>query len=670
MKYAGKLSLLGLLALSAACGGDGTGSGNGNKPGAPAAITASAGTGQTAAAGAPLPTAPAVHVAEAKGRPTPGVTVTWAVTGGGGTANPGTSTTDANGNATTTWTLGGSLGAQGLSATVAGVAPLGFTATATAGAPASLTIVAGNAQTGTVGTAVPVAPAVKVADAFGNPVANVAVAFAVVSGGGTVTGATGTTNAQGIATAGGWTLGTLAGANILKATAAGLAELNFTATGTAGPAAQVAVIAGGSQLAIAREQQAQDVVFAVNDAYGNPVPNATVTFTAANGTVAPSAGVTGTNGTIGTRLTVSDVQTAAPVTITASANGATAPVSAAAKFYGRRPALIYNRITQDFGRIWAMDWLTRTERLLTTAGEDANMGVLSPDGSVLAYARWNGSTGFYDVVLKQLSTGAVSSVFSSASADGFYPRFSPSGDSIVYTTVDGATGTVRVALYARHSGVTIANLLSSTSSVLAAVGPGGLLAYSGAFSPGQWDLVTKAIGAAPARLTTTTAMDEIGVVFISPTRLLYTCAPLDAALDEVQQDVCVINTDGSGFATVVADPGWDDFDATVSRDGKWLAFASIPLDGSSDSDIYYAPTSGGTLAMVPTATTDDEIESHFGVIGWTPAAALQAMRAAGPAGLPTAAARARLARATRDLRPMLRQGTRNQRHTGTTRRVF
>ena len=71
-------------------------------------------------------------------------------------------------------------------------------------------------------TAVATAPRVLVTDAYNNPVAGVAVTFAVAPGSGSVTGASATTNASGIATVGSWTLGTTAGANTLTATCAGL----------------------------------------------------------------------------------------------------------------------------------------------------------------------------------------------------------------------------------------------------------------------------------------------------------------------------------------------------------------------------------------------------------------------------------------------------------------
>jgi adhesin/invasin len=77
---------------------------------------------------------------------------------------------------------------------------------------------------------------VLVTDQDGKPMANVTVTFAVASGGGSVTGASATTNADGVAMVGSWTLGPTAGANTLTATAAGSGiegnPVSFAAMGT------------------------------------------------------------------------------------------------------------------------------------------------------------------------------------------------------------------------------------------------------------------------------------------------------------------------------------------------------------------------------------------------------------------------------------------------------
>ena len=121
----------------------------------------------------------------------------------------------------------------------------------TSGPATTMAILTGDLQAAMVGSSVTTDPAVLVTDQFGNPVSGVAVAFAVATGGGTVTGGAATTGANGIAAATDWQLGTVVGSNTLTATSTGLtgSPLTFTATATVGAALQIAVSSGNSQSA-------------------------------------------------------------------------------------------------------------------------------------------------------------------------------------------------------------------------------------------------------------------------------------------------------------------------------------------------------------------------------------------------------------------------------------
>jgi hypothetical protein len=153
-------------------------------------------------------------------------------------------------------------------------------------------------QSATVGTAVTNDPAVIVTDANGNPVAGVAVSFAVASGGGTVDPVTSVnTNAQGIATVTSWTLGTTAGSNTLTATSGTLtgSPLTFTATGTPGAATQLAIVTqpvGGTSGSALTTQP----VVQIRDQYGNLVDDDATEVTVAI--------LSGSGGTLGGTLTV------------------------------------------------------------------------------------------------------------------------------------------------------------------------------------------------------------------------------------------------------------------------------------------------------------------------------------------------------------------------------
>ncbi|MGK2961513.1 MAG: hypothetical protein ACSLFK_05110 [Gemmatimonadaceae bacterium] len=181
-------------------------------------------------AGGAVTPPPSVIVYDQDGSPMGGATVTFAVVSGGGSATGASVTTDASGIATVgSWTLGPAAGENVLRATSGTLEGVVFAATSVAGGAASLARNAGDNQSAVAGTAVPVPPSVVVKDANGNPKSDVPVAFAVVSGGGSITGAAAVTNASGIATVGSWTLGNSAGANTLSATVAGLPPVTFTA---------------------------------------------------------------------------------------------------------------------------------------------------------------------------------------------------------------------------------------------------------------------------------------------------------------------------------------------------------------------------------------------------------------------------------------------------------
>jgi hypothetical protein len=199
-------------------------------------IAINSGNGQSATAGTAVTTLPSVIVMNGS-MPVSGVTVTFAVGTGGGSATGATAITGTNGIATIgSWILGTTAGSNTLTATNGSLigSPVTFTATGLAGAATQIAVNAGNGQSATVGTAVATPPSVIVKDANGNPVSGTSVTFAIATGNGTVSGGSATTGANGIASAGGWTLGTTAGTNTLTATCTGLlgSPLMFTATGT------------------------------------------------------------------------------------------------------------------------------------------------------------------------------------------------------------------------------------------------------------------------------------------------------------------------------------------------------------------------------------------------------------------------------------------------------
>jgi adhesin/invasin len=288
----------------------------------PATISVYDGHAQIAVSGSPVVIPPSVVVRDQYGNPVSGVTVTFSVVAGGGSVTGSQATTNALGIATVgSWILGPGAGVHTLMASIGGLT-IAFSATATA-AIGVMSINGGNNQTATVNTAVATPPSVIVRDLAGNPIGGASVTFAVVSGGGSVTGATATTNAGGIATVGAWTLGTTAGANTLRASSTS-GSVTFSATGVAGPATQIAVSAGNNQSAVVGGSPPAEPRVIVRDAFNNPKSGVTVTWAVASGggSITGATSITNTNGlatvgswTLGT--------TAGPNTITASSPGLT-----------------------------------------------------------------------------------------------------------------------------------------------------------------------------------------------------------------------------------------------------------------------------------------------------------------------------------------------------------
>ena len=200
--------------------------------GPPHSAAPTAGNNQTAAAGTDLGVAPAVLVADGSGNPVAGTAVVFAVTAGGGVVQGGNALTGANGIAAVgKWTLGTSVGANSLKATVTGGLEVSFSATGTVGLAAKLVVASLNNQSAVVATAVDSAPAVKVFDAFDNPVPGLSVTFVVATGGGTLTSAVAVSDASGTAKTGAWTLGYGGGPNTATASRTGVAPVTFSATG-------------------------------------------------------------------------------------------------------------------------------------------------------------------------------------------------------------------------------------------------------------------------------------------------------------------------------------------------------------------------------------------------------------------------------------------------------
>lgn len=196
--------------------------------GPPQTVSTVTGDNQRAQQLQPLPLPAKVIVMDAAGNPVAGASVTFTASNGG-SVQPGLATTDATGMASVTWTLGQALGAQTLSAAVAGAPSVSFSATATAApvtAATTITKLSGDSQTVVQHLLLPLPLQVVVTDVLGNPVPNKQVTFS-----GNNTSVTVNTDSSGKASWGG-SLNT-AGQQTVDVSAAGLTTVTFNVNVTA-----------------------------------------------------------------------------------------------------------------------------------------------------------------------------------------------------------------------------------------------------------------------------------------------------------------------------------------------------------------------------------------------------------------------------------------------------
>jgi subtilisin family serine protease len=181
-----------------------------------------------------------VKVTAASGAGVSGAVVTFAVSAGSGNVAPPSATTDANGQASATWTLGPKAGTNNDTATasVSGLGPVIFVASAKAQSPTQIASSGGNGDTALAGTTLPTALSVLVRDPYGNPFPGFFVAWAMVTGSGSLSPPSSQTGANGIATTQ-LTLGREPGVQTVSATAPGLTGSPVTFSEIAVPNATI-----------------------------------------------------------------------------------------------------------------------------------------------------------------------------------------------------------------------------------------------------------------------------------------------------------------------------------------------------------------------------------------------------------------------------------------------
>ncbi len=165
--------------------------------------------------------------------------------------------------------------------------------------PTAISLASSTSLTGVVGQPLTPAPEIVVRDQNGNPIAGIPVTITVSAGGGSITGVA-TSTTSGTTPIGTLTLGTVAGTTTITVNAAGLTPLVIPVIVRAGPPAGFAVVAGGSQSALAGTTL-NPIQIALRDQYGNRAPvSIPVTFSvvAGGGTLAATTATSDATGLV------------------------------------------------------------------------------------------------------------------------------------------------------------------------------------------------------------------------------------------------------------------------------------------------------------------------------------------------------------------------------------
>lgn len=250
----------------------------------------------SAQAGATISDPVAVRVTDSTGRAMVDVPVRWTALAGG-MADAIDARTDSTGVARARWTLAKRTGAQRLRAEVGstsahGIAPVTLTARAVAGAPEKVSVVSGDDQHAAAGSALPKYIVLEVTDASGSGVDDVPLALS--PSGGAVPDSAPHTDSLGRARIR-WTMGHGAREYTLGVHVDGITQLlKVNARATPAKAANLSFEDGPARHAQAK--RAHLLYALVTDIYGNPVPEAMVSFASKSGVVKPSRAVTDAKG--------------------------------------------------------------------------------------------------------------------------------------------------------------------------------------------------------------------------------------------------------------------------------------------------------------------------------------------------------------------------------------
>lgn len=235
-----------------------------------------------------------VRVTDSTARALPDVPVAWTALDGG-RVEALSARTDSAGEARAHWTLGPNAGKHRMRVYVGsgrGVPPLTIAASALAGTPARLAIVSGDNQRGRVGAELTRSITVRVTDRSSNPVAGAALKFAASAG--SVADTALLSDSLGVASTR-WTMGRAAGEQTLVVRVDSVPPLRVSARALPGAPANLSFHEPPVEGLIGKPLPGM-LVAVVTDVYGNPVPDAVVSFSTRYGRLSPARAAADTAG--------------------------------------------------------------------------------------------------------------------------------------------------------------------------------------------------------------------------------------------------------------------------------------------------------------------------------------------------------------------------------------
>ncbi len=347
------------------------------------------------------------------------------------------------------------------------------------GAPASVIVSNGSGQSAVINTAFASALSALVRDSGNNPLSGITVTFTAPASGasGTFTGGLTTVTAQtaanGLATAPAFTANATPGSYNVTASVTGVATpASFSLTNTQAQPSTITATSGTPQTTTISTAFSSALVATVKDGSGNPVNNASVTFTA------PGTGASGTFSNGSTTITantnssgvVSETFTAnstagGPYNVTASVTGVVTPATFVLTNSAGKPA----SITATSGTPQSAPVNTAFASLLTATVKDSGGNLLS--GITVTFtAPASGASGTF--------SGGLSSVTAVTNASGV-------ASSATFTangTAGGYTVTATVSGVATAADFSLTNTVGAPSSITATSGTPQTVAIDTAFA--------------------------------------------------------------------------------------------------------------------------------------------------------------------------------------------